>query len=73
MIYKSLSRKLKKIEQHEHHKKNSVISGFLEWKAFPAPPVAKTIFSTRLNHRNVGPVQIRHHHHLIKKQINLAI
>jgi hypothetical protein len=69
MIYKSLSRKLKKIEQHEHHKKNNVISGFLEWKAVPAPPVANTI----LDHRNVGPVQIRHHHHLIKKQINLAI
>jgi hypothetical protein len=31
--------KTKKIEQHEHHKKNSVISGFLEWKAVPAPPV----------------------------------
>ena len=62
--------KTKKIEQHEHHKKKtSVISGFLEWKAVPAPPVAKT----RLDHRNVGPVQIRHHHHLIKIQINLAI
>ena len=73
MIYKSLSRKLKRFSNTNTTKKTSVISGFLKWKAVPAPPVAKTIFSTRLNHRNVGPVQIRHHHHLIKKQINLAI